>query len=45
MNSPAKRSSSRPRLALKAGREAPYHRARCNGAASSGTYTDEMGEK
>jgi fructose-bisphosphate aldolase class I len=27
---------------LKAGREALCHRARCNGAASLGTYTDEM---
>jgi fructose-bisphosphate aldolase, class I len=27
---------------LKAGQEALYHRARCNGAASLGTYTDEM---
>jgi fructose-bisphosphate aldolase class I len=27
---------------LKAGQEALYHRARCNSAASLGTYTDEM---
>ena len=27
---------------LKAAQEALYHRARCNGAASLGTYTDEM---
>jgi fructose-bisphosphate aldolase, class I len=27
---------------LKAGQEALHHRARCNGAASLGTYTDEM---
>ena len=27
---------------LNAGREALRHRARCNGAASLGTYTDEM---
>ena len=27
---------------LKAGQQALYHRARCNGAASLGTYTDEM---
>ena len=27
---------------LKAGQQALYHRARCNGAASTGTYTDEM---
>jgi len=27
---------------LKAGREALYHRARCNGAASLGTYADDM---
>jgi fructose-bisphosphate aldolase class I len=27
---------------LKAGQQALYHRARCNGAASMGTYTDEM---
>ena len=27
---------------LKAGQQALYHRARCNGAASRGTYTDEM---
>jgi fructose-bisphosphate aldolase class I len=27
---------------LKAGQEALYHRARCNGAASLGTYNDEM---
>jgi fructose-bisphosphate aldolase, class I len=28
--------------ALKAGQQALYHRARCNGAASLGTYTEEM---
>jgi hypothetical protein len=27
---------------LEAGRQALYHRARCNGAASLGNYTDEM---
>ena len=27
---------------LKAGQQALYHRARCNGAASMGAYTDEM---
>jgi fructose-bisphosphate aldolase, class I len=27
---------------LKAGQQALYHRARCNGAASLGTYTEEM---
>jgi fructose-bisphosphate aldolase class I len=27
---------------LKAGQQALYHRAQCNGAASIGTYTDEM---
>jgi fructose-bisphosphate aldolase class I len=27
---------------LKAGQQALYHRARCNGAASTGTYTDEV---
>ena len=27
---------------LEAGRQAVYHRARCNGAASLGNYTDEM---
>ena len=27
---------------LKAGQQALYHRARCNGAACTGTYTDEM---
>ncbi len=27
---------------LKAGQQALYHRTRCNGAASLGTYTDEM---
>ena len=27
---------------LKAGQQALYHRARCNGAASRGKYTDEM---
>ena len=27
---------------LEAGRQALYHRARCNGAASLGNYTDQM---